>query len=223
MHIAHIVPSLEERHGGPSKSVRAIATALSQTGNTVELLTTAPAALETETTETLTVETFRRDWPQKLCPSRGLRDRVAASNADFVHHHALWLRTLHYAHRCARKRQVPLVVSPRGMMSTWSWEHHAFRKKFARIFIHPGALQAIDGWHATSKDEAEEIGALGFKQPVCIAPNGVAAPDSETTAAAAPRVSASARRFFFFGSSAPAACAESCADPASLRAGHRSR
>jgi glycosyltransferase involved in cell wall biosynthesis len=184
MHIAQIVPSLEERHGGPSKSVRAIATALSQTGNTVELLTTGPEAADQEKTETLTVETFRRDWPQKFCPSRGLRERLATSEADVVHHHSLWLRTLHYAHRCAVRRSAPLVVSPRGMMSAWSWEHHGSRKKFARHFIHPGALEAVSGWHATSKEEAEEIAALGFKQPVCIAPNGVAAPDAEALTSA---------------------------------------
>lgn len=184
MHIAHIVPSLEERHGGPSKSVRATALALAQTGNTVELLTTAPVAAEPEKNETLTVETFRRDWPQKFCPSRGLRERLATSEADVVHHHSLWLRTLHYAHRCAVRRAVPLIVSPRGMMSTWSWEHHAFRKKFARHFIHPGAFEAVSGWHATSKEEADEIAALGFKQPVCIAPNGVATPDPEASTAA---------------------------------------
>lgn len=185
MRIAQIVPSLEERHGGPSKSVRAIATALSQIGSTVELLTTAPAAADSETTETLTVETFRRDWPQSMCPSRGLRDRLAASEADAVHHHGLWLRTLHYAHRCAQRRSVPLVVSPRGMMSTWSWEHHSYRKKFARHLIHPGALEAVAGWHATSKEEADEIAALGFRQPVCVAPNGVATPGPEALAAAA--------------------------------------
>jgi glycosyltransferase involved in cell wall biosynthesis len=182
MRIAQIVPSLEERHGGPSKSVRAIATALSQTGNTVELLTTAPVPADPETTETLTVETFRRDWPQGICPSRGLRERLAASEADVVHHHGLWLRTLHYAHRCAQRRSVPLVVSPRGMMSAWSWKHHSYRKKFANRIIHPGALEAITGWHATSREEADEIAALGFKQPACIAPNGVATPGPEALA-----------------------------------------
>jgi len=184
MLIAQIVPSLEERHGGPSKSVRAIATALSLTGNTVELLTTAPLAADPEKNETLTIETFRRDWPQKFCPSRSLRERLAASTADVVHHHSLWLRTLHYAHRCAARRAAPLVISPRGMMSTWSWEHHSFRKKFALHVIHPGALKAVAGWHATSKEEADEIAALGFKQPVCIAPNGVATPEPAAITAA---------------------------------------
>jgi glycosyltransferase involved in cell wall biosynthesis len=184
MHLAHIVPSLEERHGGPSKSVRAIASALALTGNSVELLTTAPIAAEPEMVEQLTIETFRRDWPRKLCPSRGLRERITNGQADIVHHHSLWLRTLHYAHSYAARRHVPLVVSPRGMMSRWSWEHHRLRKKFARQFIHPGAFEAVSGWHATSKEEAEEIAALGFKQPVCVAPNGVAPPEPEAINAA---------------------------------------
>ncbi len=185
MLVAHVVPSLEERHGGPSKSVRAIAAAMSQSGDTVELLTTAPVAAEPEVADSLTVETFRREWPQRLCPSSGLRDRLKVSTAEVVHHHSLWLRTLHYAHRSAALRSVPLVVSPRGMMSHWSWDHHRWRKRFARQFVHPGALEAVAGWHATSKEEGEEIAALGFKQPVCVAPNGVAAPDADAIANAA--------------------------------------
>jgi glycosyltransferase involved in cell wall biosynthesis len=42
------------------------------------------------------------------------------------------------------------------------------------MILHPGALHHATGWHATSAGEAEEIRALGFKQPVCLAPNGVA-------------------------------------------------
>ena len=33
-------------------------------------------------------------------------------------------------------------------------------------FIHPGALEAVDGWHATSAEEAHDIRQLGFEQPV---------------------------------------------------------
>ncbi len=184
MHLLHIVPSLEERHGGPSKSVRAIATALAGQGNEVDLLTTAPAGLAADRRETLNVETFRRDRPQKICPSRELRARLSTARADVVHHHALWLRTLHYAHGCATRLAVPLVVSPRGMMSDWAWHHHGLRKKIARRLIHPGALEAIAGWHATSAEEADEIKARGFPEPVCIAPNGVAAPERADLAVA---------------------------------------
>jgi len=69
------------------------------------------------------------------------------------------------------------VLSPRGMMSPWAWRRHGWRKKIARALVHPGACEAAAGWHATSVEEAEDIRRLGFKQPVCVAPNGVDEPD----------------------------------------------
>ena len=69
-------------------------------------------------------------------------------------------------------------------MDPWAWKHHNRRKSLARNLIHPGAFEAVSGWHATSEEEARSISSLGFKQPVCVAPNGVAAPTDEELAAA---------------------------------------
>jgi glycosyltransferase involved in cell wall biosynthesis len=183
MKLCHIVPSLQERHGGPSKSVRAICRALARTGHATQLFTTAPdapaAGADENDRPNLCISTFRRDWPQRICPSAGLRSALSRSPAEIVHHHALWLRTLHYAAAHAKHRKIPLVLSPRGMMSHWAWRHHHWRKRASELLIHPRALHAVDGWHATSEAEQSEIRALGFTQPVCIAPNGVDAP-SET-------------------------------------------
>jgi len=30
-------------------------------------------------------------------------------------------------------------------------------KSLCQAFIHPGAFEAVDGWHATSKDEADDL------------------------------------------------------------------
>jgi glycosyltransferase involved in cell wall biosynthesis len=182
----HIVPSLEARYGGPSKSVLGLATALAEAGEHVELLTTDPATAWNKSIGNLNIHASRRDWPGTICASSGLRTLLRTITADVIHHHAIWLRTLHYAHRAARRIGAPLVVSPRGMMDPWAWNHHSRKKAFARAFIHPGAFEAVDGWHATSREEAEALRGLGFKQPVCVAPNGVAAPTpAETQAAAA--------------------------------------
>jgi glycosyltransferase involved in cell wall biosynthesis len=189
MRLCHIVPSLQERHGGPSKSVRSLCQALARNGNVTDLLTTAPDApnggLETIDASTgLHIRTFHRDWPQRICPSQGLRVAIRSSSPEIVHHHALWLRTLHYAHAHAKRSHVPLVLSPRGMMSHWAWHHRRWRKQASEYLIHPGAFRAVDGWHATSEGEQDDIRALGFEQPICIAPNGVDAPaEAETNAA----------------------------------------
>jgi glycosyltransferase involved in cell wall biosynthesis len=68
------------------------------------------------------------------------------------------------------------------MMSHWAWRHRPWRKRFGRWFIHPGAFEAVCGWHATCAEEEGEIRALGFVQPVCVAPNGVDAPSATVLA-----------------------------------------
>jgi glycosyltransferase involved in cell wall biosynthesis len=176
MRIAQIVPSLEPRHGGPSVSVPALAASLARLGHEVSLLATGTGADRVPATENLTVRVFRRDWPQSFCPSAGLRKYLRGLKTDIVHSHGLWLRTLHYAHQLARRRGVCHVISPRGMMAPWAWNHHRWRKATAGRLLHPGALVAAHGWHATSRTEADDIRAHGFTQPVCVAPNGVAAP-----------------------------------------------
>lgn len=185
MRCCEIVPSLEERHGGPSKSVLALSHALGALGQDVSLLSTHPDPTPRLISSTVQANVFRRGTPQAFCPSPQLRRHLGSQTFDLVHHHSLWLRTLHYAHRSAQKSRVPLVISPRGMMSPWAWQHHGWRKQLVRHLVHPGAFEAAAGWHATSPAEAAEIRSHGFSQPICIAPNGVTLPtDAERTAAA---------------------------------------
>ena len=184
MRLSQIVPSLEEIYGGPSKSVYALSRAFAGLGHDVTLFATDPRTPSAQDDGRLHVRIFRRGWPGGLCPSPALAADLRATPCDVVHNHSIWLRTLHYAHLRAKKARVPLVISPRGMMSQWAWNHRRWRKQLSRHFIHPGALEAAAGWHATSEEEAAEIRALGFKQPVCVAPNGVAAPSPAEHAAA---------------------------------------
>ncbi len=188
MLIRQIVPSLEDRYGGPSRSVRALAGALADHGHEVGLYSTEPgiaAAGRHEELGRLRTHVFRRDWPGRLCPSAGLRRALREGRPDVVHHHSLWLRTLHYAHLAARRVDAAFVLSPRGMMSRWAWNHRGGRKRLAARFVHPGAFAGVDAWHATSAEEADDIRALGFTQPVCVAPNAVAIPDEAEIARSA--------------------------------------
>ena len=187
MKLCHIVPSVEEQYGGPSKSVRSLCAALATAGNEVDLFATHLEASRDGTAQTagaLRTTIFRRDWPGRLCPSAGLRAALASTDAAVIQHHSVWLRTLHYAHQAARRQRAPLVISPRGMLSRWAWRHHAWRKAFARHLVHPGAFEGAAAWHATSSEEADDIRSLGFKQPVCVAPNGGESPGDAELAAA---------------------------------------
>ncbi|HEY0947731.1 MAG TPA: glycosyltransferase [Opitutaceae bacterium] len=183
MTIAHVVASLEERHGGPSRSVRGLAAAAARLGHAVELLTSAPSPAR-EVDGKLTIHAFRRARPEAICRVPDLAAHLRHARYDVVHHHGLWLRPLHHARANARRERVPLVISPRGMMTDWAWRHRRMRKALAAAMVHPGALAGAAGWHATSEAEAGDIRARGFRQPVCVAPNGVDLPSPEQLAAA---------------------------------------
>jgi glycosyltransferase involved in cell wall biosynthesis len=185
MRIAQIVASLEARHGGPSRSVLGLAAGLASLGHEVELLTTESGTSSIAQPSThLTVHRFRRQWPESITASAALCRHVHDTSFEVIHEHGLWLRPLHYAATASRRSGRPLVISPRGMMSPWSWQHRRWRKFLAQHCLHPGAFQQVAGWHATSDEEAADIRALGFSQPVCIAPNGVDIPDDAALAAA---------------------------------------
>lgn len=178
MRLQYIVPSLEERHGGPSKSVRALANHGALAGDEVSLLATDEGGDRfTPADDQADIRIFPRITPRWLVRSPALRQHLLATPADCVHHHSLWLLTLRYAAEAARRHDVPLVISPRGMMSGWAYQHRRWRKKLAELLVHPGAFAQAAGWHATSPEEAADIRTLGFKQPVCVSPNGVSVPD----------------------------------------------
>lgn len=177
MRICQIVPSLDARHGGPSRSVLQLARALADAGEAVELLATADHPTPSTAAPGLNVQYFQRAFPTAICRAPHLANRLSAGRYQIVHHHALWLRTLHYAANATRHQpNARLVISPRGMMSPWAWQHHRTRKHWASRFIHPGAFQQAAGWHATSEAEVDDIRRLGLSQPICLAPNGVALP-----------------------------------------------
>ena len=186
MRVCHIVPSLEERHGGPSKSVRALANAQSSLGESVELLASLEAgqSVTPGSGDTATIRTFPRVAPRWLSRSPDLRQYLLGNRFDVVHNHALWLLPLHYAHEAAHRQAIPLVISPRGMLSGWAYQHRRWRKRAAQFLVHPGAFAAAAGWHATSTEERDDIHAFGFKQPVCVSPNGVFLPGDADLAAA---------------------------------------
>jgi glycosyltransferase involved in cell wall biosynthesis len=122
------------------------------------------------------IREFADAWPAAARRSPTLRQALLEDDLAIVHHHALWLPTLGYAHQAARRHGCPLVVSPRGMLSRYAVARSKARKRLARWFVHPGAMQQAAAWHATSTDEHDDIRRAGFRQPIVVAPNGIDVP-----------------------------------------------
>lgn len=122
---------------------------------------------------------------------------------DAAHIHGLWDWRLHAGARWCRRKGIPYVVSPHGMLAPWAFAFKRWKKRIAWRTYQESDLLHAALLHATAEAEGGQFRALGLPNPVVIAPLGVHVPDRPASAydasATSPGVGASCRRVLFLG------------------------
>lgn len=180
IHTAHIVPAINERIGGPAVSVPALAENLLADGFSAEIFTNnypeygsiRNTPVRVTAFDISTTGKFLRGWNPQL--KKTLQAR--ATEFTLIHSHGLWMYPNHYARLVAQRNNIPLIISPRGMLDIWARDFHALRKKLAWFCYEGKTIRTACAFHATSKTEAEMLRSLGFTQPIAIIPNGIDTP-----------------------------------------------
>lgn len=195
MRIAQVVPAITEEASGPSYSVVRLCESLIACGHEITL-----AALDwtSMTSPPSFLETFPLGMgPRRLGRSpamlRWLRDQAKSRSIDLLHNHNLWMMPNVYPGRVARGAGIPLVVSPRGTLSTWAFGSGSWIKQLFWPTVQRPALAATSCFHATAESESEDIRRLGFRQPVAVIPNGIDIPEMT------PKSSIDTRTLLFLG------------------------
>ena len=85
---------------------------------------------------------------------------------SLVHQHGIWAQLPVAAGRFASKRNLPLMISPHGMLEAWALAHHGWRKRVAMALYQHRNLRSADVLHATSPAEARRFRELGLAQPI---------------------------------------------------------
>ena len=177
--VLHTIAALRSASGGPSRTVSSICEGLGRLGASVEIVTQnfrdANIVPQSEFVKTTFV-------PGIFIPSirfvyspffrTTLSDRCKKTEPRLIHDHGLWLPTNHAAAVIAHNLNIPLIISPRGMLEPWSLRNKAWKKRIAwNLYQHRALLSGI-AFHAASVKEAESIREMGFKQPIAVIPNG---------------------------------------------------
>jgi glycosyltransferase involved in cell wall biosynthesis len=103
------------------------------------------------------------------------------SNRTFFHDHGLWLPQNRCVAHVTSSQGWKLIVSPRGMLSSWSLNRRWLAKKVLWSIWQKAALKSAAGFHATSAEEASDIRKAGLSQPIAVIPNSVRFPDQLPT------------------------------------------
>ena len=183
--ILYTIADLQPESGGPSRSVSALAAAVAELGCEVELIAreygrgkSAPLTPSRPVQTTLVSgrDIFAGKFWRPPEFEKALQKSCATKSPVLLHDNGLWLPTNHAVARVARETQLPLVISPRGMLTPWAMRFHGFKKRLAWLFYQRRDLQSAQMLHATSHQEAAEFRALGLTQPIAVIPNGVVLP-----------------------------------------------
>ena len=212
MRVLHVSPYFAPAfvYGGPPRSILGLCQGLQSHGVDVEVMTTtAGGASELPTADRepraydgVPAWYFPLAEPRRLWHAPGLRRALAhaLTRFDLVHVHGLWHLPGWDAARLARRRGVPYVVSPRGMLEREALAIRGGRKAVAFRLIERRRLQSAACLHATSRREAETLAAAHFGPPVVYAPNGINLADltSDHPAPTLERFGITGRRFVLF-------------------------
>lgn len=184
--VLHTIASLKSTSGGPSRTVTSLCNALGQKGGNVSLLTMdRPAELASCVEPDYKVVNLRTvSGPNiPLLKARypfGHFKEISVMHSDIplqiIHDHGLWLPCNHAVAAVANRIGLPYVVSPRGMLEPWALNYKSLKKNFVWKLWARSDLRSATAFCATSVKEAENIRALGFKQPIAVIPNGVHLP-----------------------------------------------
>lgn len=194
LRVLHVTPYFAPafRYGGPPRSILGLCQGLQRAGVDVEVFTTtANGASDLRASppggdqyEGVLVRYFPSVFPRRLFRARGLGAALSAgvTRYDLVHVHGLWTFPGWAAVRHARRAGVPYVLSPRGMLDSWSMAHHLVRKRIAYWMVERRILAGAAFLHATSSSEAQAFRAWNRSVPVVTVPNGVEIPQGLTVA-----------------------------------------
>jgi glycosyltransferase involved in cell wall biosynthesis len=187
MHILQILPAYlpAVRYGGPTFAVHGLCRALVARGHDVEVFTTningredSQVPLGTPVTiDGVIVRYFASTQLRRLFWSPALGRALSARihRYDIVHLHSVYLWPTWFAARCARKAEIPYVLSPRGMLVKELIKRRSRIAKTAWLnLIERTNLERAAAIHVTSNVEADQLGRFGWHLPrIETIPNGV--------------------------------------------------
>lgn len=196
--ITNIVENLDERYGGPAKSIPYACKYLERDGirtSICSVIMYPDEANDVVAENGLTWWRFPYVGIPKIRYSTGLRnkirDEVASARASgavpILHQHTLWNYTSYCAFAASRSTATPLVVSARGALYDWSLAQTRIPKKIAWLVFQERALQGCSCVHVTEPGEHDAVRRLGITAPIALIPNGVPVENVNEVAAAEAR------------------------------------
>lgn len=162
---------MNDHTGGVSSSIRNLLDELHKSVD-VKLLTFEDRNLSSNQAEDW-LRVIRNKCVSPFEFSAGLTSRLAAEDAYIFHTHGLWLHINHATCALARRRGVPYVITPHGMLYATALQRSAWKKRPLEWLMFRKDILSASAIHVTSPEELEQVRLYGYRGPVAVIPNAI--------------------------------------------------
>ncbi len=193
MKVLHVIPSIAPVRGGPGHAVIDTVKALQHLGVDAEIVTTNDNGAELLNVELEKLIEYKevpvRFFPRFSPPINFVKDFVFSrqltawlwsniENYDLVHLHLMFNYPCTAAMVIARKKNVPYIVRPNGLLCQWSLQQKSWKKKLYLKAIEQANLNRAEAVEYTAILEQQEAAPLGLESANFILPYGLYVPEA---------------------------------------------
>ena len=171
MIVIHYIPSIDQNFGGVSSYLQLLAHSLGKLVNLHIVTHHSDKELQLDNCSIhyMQCRQFQLFKAKKLFCK--LLDNI---KPDIVHVNSCWAPLCSFTVYWSKKRGIPTVVSPHGMLEPWVLAKNHWTKKVpAMILYQQRALQMADTLVATAESEKKNLLNLNYNNNVVVVPNGV--------------------------------------------------
>ena len=188
MRVAHVIPALATRTGGPAvgtvESVRALAPlGIESTIFATDLAAAASSRRQRRASradlpagvDAVDARLYPARRPHRVAFSPAL-DRAlagAVGSYDVVHIHSLYLYPQLAGFRAAKRHRVPYIVSPHGALDPFLRQRGRARKALTELLWQRRMLEGAAALHLTTDGEAALVADVAPAVPRAVVPNGI--------------------------------------------------
>ncbi len=176
--VDNFIENIDERYGGPAKSVPFLCKHLMALGVDTEIHSVKKYSKE----KNYIIEENNIPWKNNrnsitdtLRYSSTLKKGIKKSIVEetILHTQNQWNYPPYCAYLLHKKQNIPLICSIRGSMYSWSLEQYKFYKKFFWYMFQHKMFQSANCIHVTEQNELKAIRDTGIKSPIALISNGI--------------------------------------------------
>ncbi len=182
MNLAHVLPWISRKGGGPFYAVSGLAKMQTLVDDMrVEVFGSQDGfeASDLRQWQPLTVHAAPVIGPRRLCYAPALKKMITAFGPDLIHSATVWTWPAALINELHGGRGIPFIASTHGTLDSWALRHSHWRKALALWLFQRKHFDRATCIHALNESERISIRAFGLKNPVCVIPNGVELPQEK--------------------------------------------